>query len=106
MPLIPPPDYSKPILAAVIGGALAFFVLLVTRNTLPHTGDNLHSLPHGGSYCDGTKRIHYRGPHRSGVPELPGKTWAFLLVCCILLYLHLSCLRPRRFHSCVLCSHP
>nr|BBB06666.1 triple gene block protein 2 [Lily virus X] len=103
MPLTPPPDYTKPFIAVVVGGTLAAFVLLLTRNTLPHTGDNLHSLPYGGTYCDGTKRIRYGGPHRSHVPELPAKSWALITVVAILIALHFSCLRTHRVHRCVLC---
>nr|WBY51305.1 triple gene block protein 2 [Lily virus X] len=104
MPLTPPPDYTKqkPLLQSCWRHSSSFCTLL-TGNTLPHTGDNLHSLPHGGTYCDGTKRIRYGGPHRSHVPELPAKSWALITVVAILIALHFSCLRTHRVHRCVLC---
>ncbi|AIB00371.1 triple gene block 2 [Yam virus X] len=62
MPLTPPPDHSTTfrIAAATVGLALIFFTL--TRSTLPHVGDNIHHLPHGGCYRDGTKTIKYNSP--------------------------------------------
>lgn len=66
MPLVPPADHSKSFLALSIGVALAVFAWTVTRSTLPQVGDNIHSLPHGGYYRDGTKAIHYGGPGSVG----------------------------------------
>lgn len=65
MPLSPPPNYTSSVLAGVIGISIALVFFTLTRSTLPHAGDNLHSLPHGGCYQDGTKRIIYNGPRRS-----------------------------------------
>nr|BDX36177.1 triple gene block protein 2 [Plantago asiatica mosaic virus]BDX36182.1 triple gene block protein 2 [Plantago asiatica mosaic virus]BDX36187.1 triple gene block protein 2 [Plantago asiatica mosaic virus]BDX36192.1 triple gene block protein 2 [Plantago asiatica mosaic virus] len=76
--LTPPTDYGKPVLAASIGISVALLVYTATRSTLPHVGDNLHALPHGGKYIDGTKSIHYFSPssYKSKDP-LP---FAFLLI--------------------------
>nr|QED44825.1 TGB2 [Garlic yellow virus]QED44831.1 TGB2 [Garlic yellow virus] len=68
MPLSPPPDHSKTFLACAIGATVAVCLFTLTRSTLPHVGDNIHHLPHGGCYQDGTKRIHYNSP-RSHYPS-------------------------------------
>ncbi|ASJ78787.1 triple gene block protein 2 [Vanilla virus X] len=69
MPLIHPPDHTNAIrIAAVfLGVTLTIYALRV--NTLPHVGDNIHALPHGGRYQDGTKTIFYNSPFRSQVPS-------------------------------------
>nr|CEN56832.1 triple gene block protein2 [Plantago asiatica mosaic virus] len=63
--LTPPTDYGKPVLAVSIGISLALLVYAATRSTLPHVGGNLHALPHGGRYVDGTKSISYFSPNHS-----------------------------------------
>nr|AQM55958.1 ORF3 [Bamboo mosaic virus]AQM55993.1 ORF3 [Bamboo mosaic virus] len=60
-----PPDNTKSYLVLAIGIASALFLYTLTRNTLPHTGDNIHHLPHGGRYVDGTKGILYNSPTSS-----------------------------------------
>nr|WOL52765.1 triple gene block protein 2 [Carrot virus S] len=62
MPFSAPPDNSKSVLAAAVGLSLALIVFSLTRSTLPVVGDNIHNLPHGGCYADGTKRISYFAP--------------------------------------------
>jgi hypothetical protein len=62
MPLTPPPDYSKAALSICVGLGLAVVLFTATRSTLPHVGDNIHHLPHGGLYKDGTKSIAYGQP--------------------------------------------
>nr|UOF93383.1 triple gene block 2 protein [Plantago yellow mosaic virus] len=76
--LTPPADHSKSILAVVIGISIALVVFSITRNTLPHVGDNIHSLPHGGAYKDGTKSIIYSSPNRS-LPGSSGRSIALVL---------------------------
>nr|WAB21379.1 triple gene block protein 3 [Banmivirus BanMMV] len=61
MALARPPDYTKVFLVGVLAVGTAVVIHFLRRSELPHVGDNLHSLPYGGSYCDGTKRINYRG---------------------------------------------
>ncbi|QBJ27540.1 triple gene block protein 2 [Birch carlavirus] len=65
MPLSPPPDYTKAVLALALGAAVAVCLFTLTRSNLPHVGDNIHSLPHGGNYRDGTKQIMYGAPGKS-----------------------------------------
>ncbi|QED44837.1 TGB2 [Garlic yellow virus] len=65
MPLSPPPDHTRTYLACAIGAAIAICLYVLTRSTLPHVGDNIHHLPHGGCYQDGTKRIYYNRPQRN-----------------------------------------
>nr|WAB21244.1 triple gene block protein 3 [Banmivirus BanMMV] len=61
MALARPPDYTKTFLIGTLAVGTAIVIHFLRRNELPHVGDNLHSLPYGGSYCDGTKRINYGG---------------------------------------------
>nr|BCA25703.1 triple gene block 2 [Apricot latent virus] len=65
MPFAQPPDYSKSVFPVAIGVAVALVLFTLTRSTLPQVGDNIHNLPHGGNYQDGTKRISYCGPKNS-----------------------------------------
>nr|ALP45937.1 triple gene block protein 2 [Cherry green ring mottle virus] len=61
MSLKPPTDFSKPLLFAVAGVSLALLCAAYKSHYLPPVGDNIHSLPHGGHYSDGTKSISYNG---------------------------------------------
>nr|BBJ35811.1 triple gene block 1 protein 2 [Apple stem pitting virus] len=65
MPFAQPPDYSKSVFPIAVGVAIAVVLFTLTRSTLPQVGDNIHNLPHGGNYLDGTKRISYCGPKDS-----------------------------------------
>ncbi|CAC83716.1 TGB2 protein [Garlic latent virus] len=65
MPLSPPPDHTRTYFAGAIGVCVALCLYTLTRSTLPHVGDNIHSLPHGGCYQDGTKRIFYNRPAKN-----------------------------------------
>nr|WNN25165.1 TGB2 [Hosta virus X] len=104
--LTPPPNYTPVLLAVVIGVGLAVVTNQLTRSTLPHVGDNIHSLPHGGNYQDGTKSVIYRGPapfqrsHSTAPPFI-----AVLLLTFAIWFL--SC-RTRRaaigIHVCHTCS--
>ncbi|UEP18562.1 MAG: triple gene block protein 2 [Physalis virus X] len=78
-----PSDYSKAILAGVVGLGVIGFSYTVTRSTIPHVGDNLHHLPHGGSYRDGTKAICYSGPKVDTATQPSGRFVVFLI--CVLL---------------------
>nr|UCJ00424.1 triple gene block 2 [Cherry necrotic rusty mottle virus] len=89
MSLRPPTDYSKPLLCAAVGLTLAFICATLKASYLPAVGDNIHSLPHGGSYRDGTKAINYNGLNcysKSSVNSqiLPSKFVAFSFVCLII----------------------
>nr|WAB21279.1 triple gene block protein 3 [Banmivirus BanMMV] len=61
MALSKPPDYTKVLFVGVLAIGTAFIIHSIRKSELPHVGDNLHHLPYGGSYCDGTKRISYAG---------------------------------------------
>nr|ALP45976.1 triple gene block protein 2 [Cherry necrotic rusty mottle virus] len=98
MSLRPPTDYSRPLLCAVIGVSLAVICATFKASYLPSVGDNLHSLPHGGSYRDGTKAINYNGLNCVGGASvnsqfLPSKIVAFSFVCVISLLVY-ACSRP------------
>ncbi|UXX34123.1 triple gene block protein 2 [Stevia carlavirus 1] len=84
MALTPPPDYTRSVLCCAIGLSLVLLVLVYTRNTLPPVGDNLHSLPHGGSYRDGTKTILYNSPSKLNSLEkgygLANQPWAYVIL--------------------------
>ncbi|ACM45999.1 triple gene block protein 2 [Helleborus mosaic virus] len=62
MPLSPPADRTGVYLAGVVGVGVALALFVLTRSSLPHVGDNIHHLPHGGRYRDGTKSVDYCGP--------------------------------------------
>lgn len=91
MPLSPPPDNSKAIFAAAVGLSLVLLVLVYSRNTLPQVGDNIHSLPHGGVYRDGTKSVFYGAPGKLNSLEKAQKilsqpwAWVIALVAVIIL---------------------
>nr|QYF50198.1 MAG: triple gene block protein 2 [Xinjiang betaflexivirus 2] len=65
MPLSPPIDYSRVFIVVAVGLSIGLALYTLTRSTLPHVGDNIHSLPHGGRYRDGTKSIDYCSPQRN-----------------------------------------
>lgn len=91
MPLTPPPDYTKVFLAIAVGFSCALVISLFTRSTLPHVGDQIHSLPHGGWYRDGTKQIFYGRPNKLNSVEkqgfLVGYPWAFVIILVALIIL-------------------
>nr|ABV56205.1 ORF3 [Apple stem pitting virus] len=62
MPFSAPPDYSKSAFPVAVGIAVAVVLFTLTRSTLPQVGGNIHNLPHGGNYQDGTKTISFYGP--------------------------------------------
>nr|QQG34561.1 TGB2 [Stevia carlavirus 1] len=84
MALSPPPDYTKAVLCCAIGLSLVLLVLVYSRSTLPSVGDNLHSLPHGGYYRDGTKTIHYNAPKKLNSLEkgygITNQPWAYVIL--------------------------
>ena len=81
--LTPPPDHSKAVLSVAIGVGVALVIYVVTRSTLPHVGDNLHHLPHGGAYRDGTKSICYNRPN--SVQPITALPFALVPIALILL---------------------
>ncbi|QYF50233.1 MAG: putative triple gene block protein 2 [Hainan sediment alphaflexivirus 1] len=101
MPLTPPRDYTPVLLIAVIAGGLGLLTHLVTRSTLPRVGDNIHSLPHGGTYRDGTKAIRYGGPHGPAQPVQ--QIHVFLLVVGLVAAIWISSWGHARRHTCTVC---
>nr|AMN10085.1 triple gene block protein 2 [Plantago asiatica mosaic virus] len=100
--LTPPTDYGKPVLAASVGASLALLVYSATRSTLPHVGDNLHALPHGGRYVDGTKSISYFSPNASKARDpFP---YAFLLILTLSGLILLLSRRRSNPHRCPSCG--
>nr|WAB21224.1 triple gene block protein 3 [Banmivirus BanMMV] len=65
MALSRPPDYTKVLFVGTLAVGTAIVIHFLRRSELPHVGDNLHHLPYGGSYCDGTKKINYGGSHNN-----------------------------------------
>ncbi|QYF50249.1 MAG: TGB2 protein [Xinjiang sediment betaflexivirus 1] len=91
MPLVPPADHSRAFFALAVGAALAIFAWTITRSTLPQVGDNVHSLPHGGYYRDGTKTIHYGGPgisrDRAFIRASPELMWLVVIALIVAIWL-------------------
>ncbi|AFJ92910.1 triple gene block 2 [Nerine latent virus] len=107
MPLTPPPDHSNSYFAIAIGLGIGLFVFLLTRNTLPHTGDNIHHFPHGGRYKDGTKKIDYCGPSNKPDFYSNSKSIPFLVVLVLvatILFLSKDFANFRRRRICLICS--
>ncbi|AFV31419.1 TGB-2 [Rubus canadensis virus 1] len=88
MPLTPPKDYTGAAISVVIGLCIAFAFHSLTRSNLPHAGDNIHHLPHGGFYKDGTKVVAYGGPQsRFPSSNLFSSSFSSLSVLCVILLL-------------------
>lgn len=80
MALSRPPDYTRVLLVGVLAVGTAFIIHSIRKSELPHVGDNLHHLPYGGSYCDGTKKIHYSGSRDNrSVTTFNPLLWIFVL---------------------------
>nr|QJX15396.1 triple gene block protein 2 [Carnation latent virus] len=90
MPLLPPPDHTKAVLAISIGVVVAVVIFALRSNNLPAVGDNVHSLPHGGFYKDGTKTVFYGSKVNAGsvsehTARILSKPYAaFALICGVL----------------------
>nr|UTM72620.1 triple gene block protein 3 [Banmivirus BanMMV]UTM72630.1 triple gene block protein 3 [Banmivirus BanMMV]UUL90893.1 triple gene block protein 3 [Banmivirus BanMMV] len=105
MALSRPPDYTKIFLVGALGVGTAVIIHFLRRNELPHVGDNLHHLPYGGSYCDGTKSISYSGSFnkKTAVTFNP-----LLLIFILSALIYVSSRRDSLsvgFHSCRTCSN-
>nr|QQX32701.1 TGB2 [Helenium virus S]QQX32707.1 TGB2 [Helenium virus S] len=103
MALSPPPDYTRVFLSLAIGLSLVLLVFVYSRSTLPTVGDNIHSLPHGGHYRDGTKAIFYGAPRKlnsiEGYCRKYHQPWAYVIGISLLVLI-LSLWDSRRVCSC------
>lgn len=86
----PPTDFTKPLLALVIGTTVGLTAFALTGHRLPHVGDNIHSLPHGGQYRDGNKHIFYGAPSRKPDHCHNDKFWAISAVAILLVLILIS----------------
>nr|WCJ13311.1 putative triple gene block protein 2 [Lolium latent virus] len=91
--LAPPDSLKQVYLTLAAGFAVGLGIFLLRTNTLPHTGDNIHHLPHGGCYRDGTKSIRYNPP---GVATSSNIFLPAIAVLCILALLHVPFFQPNR----------
>ncbi|BBD14451.1 triple gene block 2 [Cherry virus B] len=107
--LTPPPDNLRFLTPIAVGLAVGIVIYALTRSTLPGVGDNIHNLPHGGDYRDGTKTIQYYRPKGSFPSSNLFSTSNFATLCVVILIIfaiHVSELfnRPNR-RTCG-CSNP
>nr|QTU68147.1 triple gene block protein 2 [Potato virus X] len=95
--LTAPVNSEKVYIVLGLSLALISITFLLSRNNLPHVGDNIHSLPHGGAYRDGTKAILYNSPNFGSRTSLNnGKNAAFAAVLLLSLLIYGSrCLSQR-----------
>nr|QQG34622.1 TGB2 [Yucca alphaflexivirus 1] len=107
MPLVEPKSHHDTFAALAVGLAIVGFAWVITRSTLPHVGDNIHSLPHGGQYRDGTKQISYCSPRshpgHSAKPSSHGALFLLLTLPLIIFLFERRHPAPR-VHHCPL--HP
>ncbi|ASJ78779.1 triple gene block protein 2 [Vanilla latent virus] len=99
MSFAPPPDHSKTYTALAIGAGAAVILFVLRQNTLPHVGDNIHHLPHGGCYQDGNKRITYGRLGNTSTHSWHVLLLIFLLSAAIYISSH------RRFRVELHCAH-
>ncbi|UXP34783.1 TGB2 [Garlic virus J] len=100
MSFTPPPDYTRIYTTLAAGAALGAIIYTLRSNHLPTVGDNTHSLPHGGRYCDGNKQILYNGPNTGSAHSTT--FWPFATICALTFIIH--CLSCRRSRVCVRCT--
>ncbi|QVE55511.1 triple gene block 2 [Pomes virus Greece] len=105
MSLTPPPDYTNAIICGCVGICSALIIVSLKGDYSATVGDNIHKLPHGGSYKDGTKSVVYAGRLFNGRshldPEGGSSFSAFLVVWALifLIYASYKCAgRGRCFH--------
>nr|ADI70510.1 11 kDa protein [White ash mosaic virus] len=93
-----PTNFSKPLLAIAIGVGAGLLIHTLRRSELPHAGDNIHHLPHGGLYKDGNKCMHINGPHKPSLKA--GSTGPIYAVLILTLLIILSERFTRTRRSC------
>nr|QYF50144.1 MAG: putative triple gene block protein 2 [Sichuan alphaflexivirus 1] len=87
MPLTEQKTHHESVKLVALAAGVIGIVWAITRSTLPQVGDNVHKLPHGGQYQDGTKVIRYNSPGCSSHSAKSSSGFAFLVVVIIGLYL-------------------
>lgn len=99
--LTAPVNSEKVYIVLGLSLALISITFLLSRNNLPHVGDNIHSLPHGGAYRDGTKAILYNSPNFGSKTSLNnGKNAAFATVLLLSLLIYGSRHLSQRNNLC------
>nr|QTW21046.1 ORF3 [Potato virus X]CAA80776.1 12kDa protein [Potato virus X] len=99
--LTAPVNSEKVYIVLGLSFALISITFLLSRNNLPHVGDNIHSLPHGGAYRDGTKAILYNSPNFGSRTSLNNsKNAAFAAVLLLSLLIYGSRCLSQRNHLC------
>ncbi|CAN88810.1 triple-gene-block-protein 2 [Lettuce virus X] len=105
--LTPPPNHEHTFQIIAIGFLCCGIIYALRTNHAPHTGDQQHSLPFGGHYQDGTKRVIYNSP------SYPNVRCSKLLALAAILGLSAFILGNQwysrrsvtRIHTCVHCSN-
>nr|UDF48725.1 triple gene block protein 2 [Cowpea mild mottle virus] len=103
MPLTAPPDHSRTFSYLAIGLSVCISLYTLTRHTTPIAGDNIHRLPFGGCYRDGTKSILYNRPGLKSQPFVNlGKLETLLIV--LTLSGFIVFISSRRASGCHVCG--
>nr|QNT38356.1 TGB2 [Cherry virus Turkey] len=114
MSLTPPPNYTSAVLCGCAGVCAALIVVSLKSDYSAPVGDNIHRLPHGGSYKDGTKSVVYagrffEGKGHLGLEEDFNNFWVFTVVWLLIFLIYVShkCTsRNRSFHYHNCAFHP
>ncbi|QYF50238.1 MAG: putative triple gene block protein 2 [Xinjiang alphaflexivirus 2] len=92
MPLTPPPDPNKSYQLAILAAGVVLTTLVLVSDHTPKVGDQLHNLPFGGYYQDGTKKIHYwKNQHPNQLSQTltkPNNFTVLIIALTIILLLH------------------
>ncbi|QED43071.1 TGB2 [Garlic common virus] len=107
MSLRPPTDYSKSVIAIVVGISAALVIHSLRRSEHPHSGDNIHHLPYGGNYRDGTKSVNYFNKQGGKEPGGYSIFWVICAIWIIIALLHVfrtTTVRRISIHSCHSCG--
>nr|WCC59455.1 triple block protein 2 [Narcissus mosaic virus] len=103
--LTPPVNYEQVYKVLAIGFLLCASIYCLRSNHLPHVGDNIHSLPHGGNYADGTKRVQYFRPHSSTSTNHKYTALCAVLTLSLLIFAQTRLAAGNRRTSVSICHH-
>ncbi|ALQ43528.1 triple gene block protein 2 [Plantain virus X] len=84
--LTPPTNFEQVWKIAAIGLLTCGSIYALRANHQPHVGDNLHALPHGGLYRDGTKQITYCSPQKTHAYNHKWTAAAAIAILSLLIY--------------------